>query len=177
MARLSQVDPAAAEGKTKQLLEAVQKKMGATPNITRVMANQPAVLEGYLAFSGAVAGGGFAPKTREAISLAVAGVNGCDYCTAAHSFIAGSLKVPADEIGRHCRGEAADPKVQAILTLSQRILETRGRLADADLAAARAAGLDDAAVTETVANVALNLFTNLINNVAHTDIDFPPVRP
>lgn len=177
MARLAQIDPAAAEGKSQQLLEAVRKKMGATPNITRVMANQPAVLEGYLAFSGAVSGGGFAPRTREAIALTVAGANGCDYCTAAHSFIAGNLKVPAEEIARHRKGEAEDPTLQAILMLSQRILETSGRLDDADLAAARAAGLDDAAVAEIVANVALNLFTNLINNVARTDIDFPPVRP
>ena len=45
---------------------------------------------------------------------------------------------------------------------------------DADLAAARSAGLDDAGIAETVANVALNIFTNYFNHVVETAIDFPP---
>ena len=53
--------------------------------------------------------------------------------------------------------------------------ELRGKIADADLALVRAAGFSDAQVIEIVTNVALNTLTNLINNVAQTDIDFPKV--
>ena len=46
----------------------------------------------------------------------------------------------------------------------------------ADVAALRLAGFDEAAVIEIVANVAVNVLTNYINNVALTDIDFPVVQ-
>jgi alkylhydroperoxidase family enzyme len=46
-------------------------------------------------------------------------------------------------------------------------------VADADLAAARNAGLTEADIVETVAQVVANIFTNYLNHVARTDIDFP----
>lgn len=177
MSRINQVDPAVAEGKAEQLLAVVKQKLGSAINITRVMANQPAVLEGYLGFSGALAGGGFDAKTRDAIALTLAGANGCDYCASAHSYISANLlKVDQAEISRQIRGEATDARLQAILTLASAVNEKRGKVSDADLQAARAAGLTDADIVETVGNVAVNVFTNYINNVAQTDIDFPVVR-
>ena len=44
---------------------------------------------------------------------------------------------------------------------------------DADLASAHDAGLTEADIVETVANVVANIFTNYLNHVAGTDIDFP----
>ena len=38
------------------------------------------------------------------------------------------------------------------------------------------AGLSEPDIVETVANVAVNIFTNYINHVADTDIDFPTMR-
>src|ERR1700691_3032378 len=55
--RLTQLDPAQATGKTKQMFDDVQAKLGFVPNLFRVLANAPAALEGYLNFSGALAGG------------------------------------------------------------------------------------------------------------------------
>ncbi len=40
----------------------------------------------------------------------------------------------------------------------------------------RAAGLTDAEITEVIANVALNVFTNYFNLVAKTELDFPQVK-
>ncbi len=176
MPRLTQVDPAAADGKAKELLDAVQGKMGAVPNVTRVMANAPAVLDAYLANATALGKGAFDAKTREAIALTIADTSGCDYCAAAHGFISKNLKVDADEIERRLQGTSAEPRLRAILTLARRVVDTRGKVSDDDLQTARDAGLDDGAIAETVANVAANLFTNYLNNVAHTDIDFPPLR-
>jgi len=56
-----------------------------------------------------------------------------------------------------------------------RIVETRGHVTDSDLSAARLAGLDDARIVEIVGNVAHNVLTNFMNNVAQTKIDFPVV--
>ena len=49
-------------------------------------------------------------------------------------------------------------------------------MTDADLDEVRRAGFDDAQVVELVANAALNVFTNYLNQVAETEIDFPVVR-
>jgi alkylhydroperoxidase family enzyme len=55
------------------------------------------------------------------------------------------------------------------------VLARRGQVSDATLSAARAAGLDDGEIVEVVAHVALNVFTNYLNNVAQTEVDFPVV--
>lgn len=39
----------------------------------------------------------------------------------------------------------------------------------------RCPGLTDAEIVEVVAHVALSVFTNYLNNVSGTDIDFPEV--
>ena len=69
------------------LLQAVKKQLGMVPNLFRLVGNSPAALEGYLGLNGALAKGALEAPTRERIALAVAEVNGCDYCLSAHSYI------------------------------------------------------------------------------------------
>jgi uncharacterized peroxidase-related enzyme len=176
MNRIQQIDPASATGKTKQLLDAVNAKLGIVPNLTRVLANAPAALEGYLNFSGALAGGGLSAKVREQIALAVAQGNHCDYCLSAHTFIGGKVGLAANDIASARQAVGAADKDDAILKLALSIVVQRGEVSDAALKNARAAGLTDAEIVETTANVALNIFTNYINHVAQTVVDFPEVK-
>lgn len=177
MSRIAQINPESATGRAKELLDAVKGKLGLVPNMTRAMANSPAVLDGYLSLSGALAKGRLSAKQREQISLTVGQINGCDYCLAAHSTIGKMVGLTAEQIVDSRRGTAVDPKAEALVKFARRVVDERGRVSDLDLANARAAGLDDAALAEVVANVALNLFTNYFNHVAETDIDFPRVEP
>ena len=80
-----------------------------------------------------------------------------------------------DEIAQARDGRAADARNDAALRFAQRVAAERGRLLDADIAALRAAGFSDAETVEIVLHVALNVLTNYVNNVAHTDVDFPRV--
>lgn len=177
MPRIQAIDPAAASGRARELLDGVQKKLGRTPNLMRTMANQPAVLDAYLRVGEALAQGGFDAKTREAIALTAAGANACEYCASAHTAISQSLKVDAAEIHARLAGRSADPKLAAALAFTRAIVAKRGEVSDADLAAVRAAGYDDGAIVEIVANVAANILTNYLNHVARTEIDFPVVDP
>ena len=177
MQRLNSIDPASAAGERKELLDAVQEKIGMTPNILRTMANSPAALRGYLGFGEALAGGKFDAAAREAIALAVAGANDCGYCASAHAALSRSLKVDGDEIDRRLGGRAADPALDAVLVFVRAIVEKRGQVTDTDIAAVRAAGHDDEAIAEIVANVAANMYTNYFNHIAATVIDFPEVNP
>lgn len=176
MARINQVTDDTAAPAAAELFDAIRAKVGMVPNVYRVAANQPAALKGLLGLGEALGQGSFDARTREAIALTVAGENACDYCASAHSAISRNLRVDDAEIAARLAGRSTDPRLQAILSLSAAVVRERGFVGDAALAAARDAGLSDADIVETVANVVANIFTNYLNHVAETDIDFPVVR-
>ena len=160
------------------LLAAVKKQLGSVPNLFRVVSNSPEGLEGYLGLNGALAKGRLEPKTRERIALAIAEVNGCDYCLAAHSYLARNLvKLDDAEIANNRSGGSSEPKADAAVRFAVKVARLRGHVADADVAAVRDAGHDDAQILEIVLHVVLNTLTNYVNSVAGTAIDFPAVAP
>ena len=166
-----------AHAATKPLLDAVHKQLGVVPNLMKLVGHSPAALEGFLALSGALAKGRLDLGLRERIALTVAEFNACDYCLAAHSYLGRNLaKLDEGEIAAARDGRSADPRIEAALRFAGRVAAERGRVGDADLAALRAAGFADAEVVEIVANVALNVLTNYVNNVAQTPVDFPRVE-
>ena len=177
MNRITQLDPATATGKTKQLFDGVQAKLGIVPNLFRVFGNSPAALEGYLNFSGALATGVLSAKVREQIALAVAEMNYCGYCLSAHTYIGGKVGLNENEITAARNVEATDEHTAAILSLARSIVVQRGELSETEFKAARGAHLTDAEIVETVANVAVNILTNYLNHVAQTIVDFPEVKP
>ncbi|MFQ6327313.1 carboxymuconolactone decarboxylase family protein [Nocardia sp. CWNU-33] len=177
MSRLPLIQSDVAAGAAATLLARVQQALGVTPNMTRAMVNSPAVLEAYLGFSSALAGGALSAATRERIALLVAEENGCDYCLSAHTYIGANIaKLDAEEIERSRRGRSADPKAEAVLAFATAVVRTRGGVDEADLKSATAAGLTDGEITEVIAGVALNVFTNYLNKAVDTDIDWPVVR-
>ena len=168
----------AAPAASQPLLEAVKKQLGVVPNMFRLVSTSPAALEGYLGLSGALAKGTLPAPTRERIALAVAEVNGCDYCLSAHSYLAKNLaKLDDAEIAANRGGASNDPKADAAVRFAAKVARERGHVAEDDLRAVKLAGYSDAQVIEMVLHVALNTWTNYINEVAKTDIDFPAVAP
>ena len=177
MDRITPADPAQATGKAKELFASIQTKMGVVPNLFRVLGTAPAALDGYLNFSAALAAGGFNARVREQIALTVAESNLCSYCLSAHTYIGGKAGLTAPEIDAARHATAAATKTDAILKLARSIVVQRGDLRDEELKRARAEGLTDGDIVETVANVALNILTNYVNHVARTVVDFPEVKP
>lgn len=176
MSRLEAIAPETATGQAKQLLDGVQKKLGFTPNIMRTMANSPAVLQGYLNFSNALSKGSLSPKLREQIALVVAQDNDCEYCLAAHSAIGRTVGLSEEAIRDSRRGESPDGKEAAILEFASTLVVNRGWVTDEEVARAHKAGVTEGEVAEIIANVSLAIFTNYLNHVAQTEIDFPEVE-
>jgi uncharacterized peroxidase-related enzyme len=146
------------------------------PNLFRLVGNSPAALEGYLGLNGALAKGALEAPTRERIALAVAEINGCDYCLSAHAYLGKNLaKLSDTEIAANRAGGSGDPKADAAVRFAARLVNARGHVADADIRAVKDAGYTDAQVIEIVLHVALNTLTNYVNEVAKTEIDFPVV--
>ena len=161
---------------SKPMLEAVNQQLGVVPNMFRLMATSPAVLQGFTANNGAL-GKTLDLKTRERIALAVAQVNGCDYCLSAHSYIGLNLaKISSEEIALNRKGQSGDSKAKVAVAFAAKVVRERGHVSTADIQAVRDAGYSEAQIVEILAVTVENIFTNILNVVSDTDIDFPVVR-
>jgi alkylhydroperoxidase family enzyme len=96
--------------------------------------------------------------------------------TVAHTAIGHLHGVSSSELAAAKQGNSIDSNARAAMAFSLAVLDTKGRVSDVTLTEARAAGLDDNEIVELVAHVALNVFTNYLNNLAGTEVDFPLVR-
>jgi len=168
----------AAPQASQPMLEAVKKQLGVVPNLFRMVSTSPAALEGYLSLSGALGKGKLPAPTRERIALAVAELNGCSYCLSAHTYLGKNLaKLDDAEITANRNGASNDPKADAAVRFAAKVVSERGHLQLKDVEAVKQAGYDDGQILEIVLHVALNTWTNYINEIAQTEIDFPVVRP
>jgi uncharacterized peroxidase-related enzyme len=177
MARLKTIDPASAPGKTAELLQAVKNKLGLIPNMTRVMANSPAVLQAYLSFSAALASGKLPAKLRERIALVTAEHNSCAYCLSAHTAIGKTLGLSPSELASARDAASEDARAAAALRFARAVLIRQGDVTEDELGAVRAAGYTDEEIAEIIAEVSLNVLTNFFNRAAGVEIDFPMVSP
>lgn len=176
MSRLPIPSKETAPAASQPLLDAVHKSLGVVPNLFRLVALSPASLEGLLGLHGALSKT-LDVKTRERIAIAVAEVNGCDYCLSAHTYLGLNLaKMEPAELELNRKGRSNDERANEAVRFAAKVAETRGKVEASDIATLRGAGYSDANIIEIVANVALNVLTNFVNNVADTDIDFPVFR-
>ncbi len=166
----------AAEGKAKTLLEAVKAQLGMAPNLFRVMAHSPATLDGFLSFSGALSSGSLDGKLREQIALAVAEENRCGYCLSAHALLGKGAGLDDTEIGAARDGRSANARSAEALRFAVKLVRDRGRVDPSEIKRLRDSGFNDGQIVEVVANVAANIFTNYVNHIAATAIDFPVVE-
>jgi len=175
MPRLNALDPDTTTGKSKELFNAIQSKLGMVPNMMRTIGVSPAVLNGYLSLSGALGKGKLENKLGALIAIAVANANACVYCNAAHSFIGEKLAhIDLNSIA-DARRASKDSKIQAALDFSMALVEKKGMINDEDMSAVRNAGYDDAGIAEIIAHVGLNILTNYFNKASQTTVDFPEV--
>lgn len=158
-------------------LRGIEAKFKAVPNFWRMLSVSPAALQGVLGAAGALVGGQLDARTRERIALAVANVNGCDYCNAAHTAGGRAAGLDPAELAAARRGQSQDDRAEAALRFAQKLAERRGAVDDEDLEALRQAGYSDPEIVEIVVHVGFNTLTNFVNEALGTPIDFPEVEP
>jgi uncharacterized peroxidase-related enzyme len=158
------------------ILDAVNNQLGVVPNLYRVVSHSPAALTGMTRLEAALSKA-LDLKTRTRIAVAIAQVNGCDYCLSAHTYLGLNLaKISPDEIALNRKAVSSNLKADAAVRFAAKVAQTRGKVTGADIAAVKMAGFGEAEIIEIIAVVALNVMTNLINNVTETDIDFPVIH-
>lgn len=176
MSRIPLVDRRTTTADRQQTLDAIHAAFGATPAMFRAVANSAAALNSLWGSFAALGAGVIAPALGEQIAVAVADRNGCHYCLAAHTALGRKAGLGADELAAAQRGESGDAKTRAALQFTLKLVDERGQIAGADIAAVRDAGFSDEEIVEILAHVALNLFTNYVNIAFDVPVDFPAVQ-
>jgi uncharacterized peroxidase-related enzyme len=158
---------------TQQLLDATNDERGVASNMIRTMAHSPGALEGYVQFRSALDSGTLSAKIREQIALAVAQANLCEYSLAEHAHRAAQLGLTKEQIMASREARAMDRATDAVLRFARDLAARRGECSLVEL---RESGYSDRNIIEVMAQVALNVFENYVNDVALTELDFPRVE-
>ncbi|MBC7912681.1 MAG: carboxymuconolactone decarboxylase family protein [Pyrinomonadaceae bacterium] len=175
MSKIKTVTQETTSDAAKSTMEMVKGKLGRVPNMYQVMANSPAVLEAYVKFNGALSGGTLGSKMAELIALATAEENTCSYCLSAHSFLGAKVGLSEQQILSGRAFESEDPKIKAGLLFTKKMLVSPKGISSADIDPLRNAGYSDGDILEIVANVIRNIFTNYINIISETEVDWPVI--
>jgi len=169
---LKTIDDAEPEAKT--LLENTQKKIGFVPNMYQAMANSPGLLntymQGYDAFRER---SGFSPIEQEVIFLAISQENGCEYCMAAHSFLAEAASGVPSDVTAAIRDDKPIPEMQlsALSVFSHVMVATRGLPGQPEVEAFLSAGYKEKDIIEIIHAIAVKTISNYTNHIFHTEVD------
>lgn len=175
--RIPPIDPLTAEPATAALLRARERKWGKSWNVSRTIANAPAVLKMMDQVWDCLARSSLSNADRELIAMEMAVTNGCHYCVPAHRYVARrELKLDSETLSlleRVAQGEElpSGTRLAVMQSLVRRILSTRGALTDAEFADFCANGVTPQQMIETIAEIAHCTVTNFTNRLARTPID------
>lgn len=159
-------------GDSKKLLEGARKAFGFVPNLLAVMAESPAMLEGYMTLSGIFDKSDLSSTERQIILMVNNRLNNCGYCMAAHSTISTMQGVPDDVIAALRDGTPlANAKFEALRVFAVKINESRGWPEAKDVQALIDAGYSKRTVLEVVLGTALKVLSNYTNHIAQTPVD------
>jgi uncharacterized peroxidase-related enzyme len=175
MSRIQLIEKAGASPEQRELLEAIEAKLGMVPNFLKVLANSPAALTAFLGLHGIAGEGSLDPQTRERIALAVAQQNGCQYCVSAHTAIGRKAGLNGAEIEANRAGTSQDAKAAAAVKFARALVEHNGEVTTAELLDVRNAGYSDGDIVEIITHIGMNVLTNILGKASRVEIDFPKV--
>jgi alkylhydroperoxidase family enzyme len=160
---------------SRALLEDSLKSFGRVPGLHGVMAEAPALLEGYKHLHRIFQNDTSFDKDELTVVWQTINVeHGCHYCVPAHTGIAKMMKVD-DAISEALRNETALPnaRLEALRSFTLQMVRGRGRVSEAELDAFLAAGFNQRHVLEVVLGIAQKVMSNYTNALADTPVDAP----
>jgi uncharacterized peroxidase-related enzyme len=177
MSRLTAIQPEAATGAAAEIFAKIRKAVGKVPNAyATIGTHSPEALGALLGVEATIAAGTLSKADIEAVKLAVSEVAGCDYCVAAHT-LAGKFAGLAPDTMKQIRAGSptGDAKRDALVHYVRVLVTTHGTVPENEVNAIREAGYTERQIIEIALAVASITFTNLVNRVNDTTLDFPAV--
>ncbi len=161
--------PDTAPDRARPLLEGAIAKLGFLPNLYAHLAEAPAALESYFALAGQFDKTSLSPAERQVVLLAASVENGCEFCVAAHSMMAGMSQVPDASVkALRAAGELPDPRLNALADFTRSLVRDRGWASEKSSAAFFEAGFDRQQALEVVLGVSMKTLSNYANHLTGT---------
>jgi uncharacterized peroxidase-related enzyme len=176
MSRLHTLKIEEATDQTAELFTSIKRALGKLPNAyATVGSNAPAVLGHLLATNKLVKEQSeLSMKEIEAINLAVSEATGCDYCLASHSLTAKMNGYTVEQTLKLRSGAYdEDAKIDALVKLAVLLVKTSGTVPAEVVENLRSVGYSDRQIVESILAISAILFTNMLNRVNDTTLDFP----
>ncbi|MDE1900991.1 MAG: carboxymuconolactone decarboxylase family protein [Alphaproteobacteria bacterium] len=154
------------------ILAQAKGKFGFIPNLLGTMANAPALLKSYLTLAQIFEETSLTPTEQQIVLLAASYSNGCTYCIAAHTVIAGMKNVPAEVVASLRNNKPIkDAKLEALRLFAFDVTEKRGHPSEESLKRFLAAGYTPVQVLEVVLGVGFKTLSNYTNHLTKTQLD------
>ncbi|MFD2515781.1 carboxymuconolactone decarboxylase family protein [Pontibacter locisalis] len=155
-------------------LENAQKQTGMIPNMYKNMVNSPGLMETYsVGYDHFRKNSGFTPVEQEVVFVTISIANGCEYCAAAHSFIADNMsKVPVEVTDAIREGrEIPNTKLNALSEFTRIMFDKRGNPTHEEVEEFLQAGYEEKHIMEIILALAVKTLSNYSNHIFHTELD------
>jgi alkylhydroperoxidase family enzyme len=154
-------------------LEKLQQAFGMVPNVAGVIANSPVLANIFVPLFAGVHGGTFTEAEIQTLLLTNAVTNSCAWAVAFHSYLALQAGLaPADVQAIRERRAPREPRYAALSAYARSLIEQRGHVGEAAVAAFLSAGFKADQALEVLAVSAASTVTNYTLNIAE-----PPLEP
>ncbi|WP_396601880.1 carboxymuconolactone decarboxylase family protein [Algibacter sp. R77976] len=159
---------------SKAQLEASVNGFGMLPGLHGVLASSPQTLEAYKNIHELFTNTSFNAEELTVVWQTINVEHECHYCVPAHTGIANMMKVD-DAITEALRNETPlkNSKLEALRTMTLKIVRNRGHVSQEDLNTFYAFGYEEQQVLEIILGLAQKTISNYTNHIANTPVDAP----
>jgi AhpD family alkylhydroperoxidase len=165
-------DESSAPAAAREGLAATRKNFGMIPNLERVMASAPPLLQGYSTLWDLFDATTLSPVERQVVYLTANYENECDYCVPWHSLLAREAGMPQHEIEALRAGaRMSDARLEALRSFTRSLIANRGKVSGAERQAFFDAGYSEVHALEVVLGLAVKTMSNYTNSIAGTPLD------
>jgi len=176
MPRIHAFNPETAQDQTAKIFAEIKDAFGKVPNLFRVYANHPPLLEAnWLKVKKVMMEGAVPRKVKEAIAVLVSKDNGCDYCIAAHETALRAIGVSSEEIqiiNSNLEQADFDAKEIALIAFARKANTAPLKVTDEEMQNLRDLGADDAEIIEVLGVMELFTGFNKFLDSLQVEIDF-----
>jgi AhpD family alkylhydroperoxidase len=156
------------------ILDTANKTLGFIPNLYAHLASSPVALQGYKQLGALIEQSALTPEEQQIVLITVSVENHCEYCVAAHSFLARNMvKVADDRISALRNSQSLpDVKLNALVAFTRAVVRERGWVAGSqELKDFFAAGYTQQHALDVILGVSMKTLSNYTNHLTDTPLD------
>jgi len=142
------------------------------PNLWKVFAEAPAVLEAYMTVDQLLSKSSLSQLEQQVVLLTASVANECHYCIPAYSMMAKQAGLSDEDLAAvKASRSMGDAKLEILREFTLDVVEKRGRVSEAGIGRFLEAGYSRQQALEVVMGVSLKTLSNYINALVDTPVD------